>query len=190
VRVQADADYRRRLEDTSQLYVSNRAGQVVPLGAMIAPHRTLGSELITRYNLYPTASVTGVPMPRYSSGQAMEVMEQLGAETFPRGLEHEWSGLSYQERLVGNQAYLIFGLSITLVFLMLAAQYESWIDPAAVILTVPIALLAIVVFGGMLASTLLAIPFVPVFFIVVRRVGERLGIGSPAETHAVEATPG
>jgi HAE1 family hydrophobic/amphiphilic exporter-1 len=278
VRVQADADYRRRLEDISQLYVKNRAGQVVPLAAMIAPRRALGSELITRYNLYPTASVTGVPQPRYSSGQAMEVMEQLAAETFPHGLEHEWSGLSYQERLVGNQAYLIFGLSITLVFLVLAAQYESWIDPAAVILTVPIALLGIVValfvrrfpvdlytqiglvlmtalaaknailivefarelasggmpvaeaaleatrrrfrpilmtsiafilgvvpmltaggagaasqqalgtvvFGGMLASTLLAIPFVPVFFIVVRRVGARFGVGAPAEARAVE----
>jgi hydrophobic/amphiphilic exporter-1 (mainly G- bacteria), HAE1 family len=206
-------------------------------------------------------------MPKFSSGEALGFMEATAASRLPLGMDYEWTGLSYQEKLIGGQAYLIFALSITLVFLVLAAQYESWTDPAAVILTVPMALVGVVVsllvrrfpndlytqiglvlmialaaknailivefareleadgmssraaaveatrrrfrpilmtsiafilgvvplltatgagsasqqslgtvvFGGMISSTLLAIPFVPVFYVVMRRVGERLG---------------
>ncbi len=145
VRPQASAEFRRHLEDIGELYVANRTGEMVPLGALLGVRRTLGSELITRYNLYPAATVIGIPTPKFSSGQAMSRMEQIADGVFPASLGFEWTGLSYQERLVGNQAYLIFALSITLVFLVLAGQYESWHDPAAVILTVPMALVGIVV---------------------------------------------
>src|SRR5262249_40549485 len=103
------------------------------------------SELITRYNLYPAATITGIPTPKFSSGQALTIMEQIAQRTLPQRMRSEWTGLSYQEKLVGGQAYLIFGLSITLVFLILAAQSESWMDPAAVILTVPRALVGIMI---------------------------------------------
>jgi hydrophobic/amphiphilic exporter-1 (mainly G- bacteria), HAE1 family len=145
VRMQAGADYRNALDDISQLYVTNHEGQMVPLGAMLNVRRVLGSELVTRYNLYPAATITGIPMPKYSSGQALSMMEGFAEKTLPRTMDYEWTGLSYQEKLIGNQAYFIFALSITLVFLVLAAQYESWTDPAAVILTVPMALLGIIV---------------------------------------------
>ncbi|MBI3798255.1 MAG: efflux RND transporter permease subunit [Deltaproteobacteria bacterium] len=263
VRVQAQADSRRQLKDIMNLNVPNQTGQMVPLGALLNSRRMLGAELVTRYNLYPAATITGIPeLTKYSSGQAVDMMEQFAAQTLPPGMGYEWTALSYQEKQIGSQLYFIFALSITLVFLVLAAQYESWSDPIAVILVVPTALVGIlialvvrrfpidlytqiglvlmislaaknailiiefarelaaegmstveaaveatrrrfrpilmtsiafilgvvplltatgagaasqqslgtVVFGGMLASTLLAIPFVPVFFVTVRNL--------------------
>lgn len=143
VRVQAGADYRRQLDDISNLYVSNRSGQMVPLGAVINVHRTFGTELITRFNLYPAAPIIGRPAPGFSSGQALTTMEDLTSANLPLGMGYNWTGLSYQEKLIGNQAYFIFALSIVLVFLVLAAQYESWTDPAAVVVTVPVALVGV-----------------------------------------------
>ena len=270
VRMQADGEYRRRLSDIRSLAVANRDGQMVPLGALLDLHPTLGSELIYRYNLYPAAALIGIPLPRYSSGEALERMHGFASSALPAGMAYEWTGLAYQEQLMGRQSYFLFALAITLVFLVLAAQYESWIDPAAVILTVPMALVGIVlallvrrfpvdmytqiglvlmtalaaknailivefaraltvagmtpadaaieatrrrfrpilmtsvafllgvvplltargagaasqqalgtvVFGGMLASTILAIPFVSVFYILLCRLGERIGSGS------------
>ena len=144
VRVQGDANYRRQLADVAGLYVANRSGKMVPLGAVVDVHRTLGAELITRYNLYPSASIVGNAAPGFSSGQAVEAMERVAAANLPQGVGFDWTGLAYQEKLIGNQAYLIFALSLALVFLVLAGQYESWTDPAAVILTVPIALVGVV----------------------------------------------
>jgi HAE1 family hydrophobic/amphiphilic exporter-1 len=145
VRMQAGAESRRSLTDIGRLHVANEAGQMVPLGALLDVRRTLGSELVTRYNLYPAASIIGIPMPRYSSGEAIDVMEGLAAEKLPRGMDYAWTGLSYQEQLVGSQMYLVFGLSILLVFLVLAAQYESWSDPATVVLVVPMAIVGILI---------------------------------------------
>src|SRR5215468_3470898 len=145
VRVQAQADYRRQLEGIGKLSVANQSGQMVPLGSLLDVRRVLGSELITRYNLYPAATITGVPTPKFMSGVALSFMESTASNTLPQGMAYEWTGLSYQEKLIGGQAYFIFALSITLVFLVLAAQYESWTDPAAVILTVPMALVGIVI---------------------------------------------
>src|SRR5262245_12520608 len=145
VRVQADADYRRQLGDIANLYVASRSGQMVPLGALLDVRRVLGSELITRYNLYPAASVIGRPAPEFSSGEALDIMERVANANLPLNIGYNWTGLSYQEKLIGNQAYFIFALSITLVFLVLAAQYESWTDPAAVVLTVPMALVGVIV---------------------------------------------
>ena len=144
VRLQADADYRRRADDIANLYVANRSGQMVPLGALIEVRRVLGSELITRYNLYPAAPLIGAPAPGYSSGDALTIMERVATANLPLNTGYNWTGLSYQEKLIGNQAYFIFALSITLVFLVLAAQYESWTAPAAVVLTVPMALVGVI----------------------------------------------
>jgi hydrophobic/amphiphilic exporter-1 (mainly G- bacteria), HAE1 family len=144
VRMQADADYRRRFDDIANLYVANRSGQLVPLGALLEVRRVLGSELITRYNLYPAAPLIGRSAPGFSSGEALAIMERIANDNLPLNTGNDWTGLSYQEKLIGNQAYFIFALSITLVFLVLAAQYESWTDPAAVVLTVPMALLGVI----------------------------------------------
>lgn len=118
---------------------------MVPLGAILSVHRTLGTELITRFNLYPAAPVIGRPATGFSSGQALETMEEVVNANVPLGMGYNWTGLSYQEKLIGNQAYFIFALSIILVFLVLAAQYESWTDPAAVVVTVPVALVGVLV---------------------------------------------
>jgi hydrophobic/amphiphilic exporter-1 (mainly G- bacteria), HAE1 family len=144
VRVQGEADFRREIDDINDLNVANQTGQMVPLGAMIRIHRALGSELLTRYNLYPAVPIIGGPAAGYSTGQGLTAMENIADHNLPLGMSYDWTGLSYQEKLVGNQAYFIFALSITLVFLVLAGQYESWTSPAAVVITVPMALVGVV----------------------------------------------
>ena len=253
---------------------------MVPLGTFTSAQTILSSELITRYNLYPAASVFGNAAPGFSSGQALNLMEQVAQNTLPAGMAFDWTAISYQEKQIGNTAYFIYALSLTLVFLVLAAQYESWTSPAAVILTVPMALVGVllalmirgfdnnlytqvglvlmialaaknailivefarelraegmpivdaaveatrrrfrpiimtsfafilgvvpmamasgagaasqqalgtVVVGGMLASTLFAIPFVPVFYIAMQRISERRTAKKErAEEQAAEA---
>jgi HAE1 family hydrophobic/amphiphilic exporter-1 len=274
VRMQADAPYRLEAKDIADLYVRNVKGEMVPLGTLIDARRTVGSELITRYNLYPAASVLGGPAPGASSGQALALMEQVADANLPAGMAYEWTSTAYQETKVGNQAYFIYALSIVLVFLVLAAQYESWTNPGAVILVVPMAMVGVllalivrhfdnnlytqvglvlmiglasknailivefarelraegksiaeaaieatqrrfraivmtsfsfilgvvplliasgagaasqqaigtVVFGGMLASTLIAIPFVPVFYVLMQGLSERGGKKAQVET--------
>jgi HAE1 family hydrophobic/amphiphilic exporter-1 len=266
VYIQADNHYRLRPEDIKNLYVRNQNGQMVPLGTLLDVKPVRGPELVTRYNLYPAAAIFGSAAPGFSSGQAIFQMEQLAADTLPDGMAYDWTSTSYQEKKVGNQAYFIYALSIFLVYMVLAALYESWTSPAAVIMVVPMALVGVlislvirgyetdlytqvglvlmialasknailivefardlqregmsvteaaieatrrrfrpivmtsfafilgvvpllvafgpgaasqrdigtVVFGGMLSSTLLAIPFVPVFYVVTQRVSERL----------------
>jgi HAE1 family hydrophobic/amphiphilic exporter-1 len=265
VYVQADAPYRLYPQDLANLYVRNSMGQMVPLSSLMKFTHTLGSELVTRYNLYPAAPIIGIAAPGFSSGQALNLMEQVAGGTLPEGLSYDWTATAYQEKQVGRTAYFIYALSITLVFMVLAALYESWTSPAAVILVVPLALVGVivalivrgfetdlytqvglvlmialasknailiveyardlhargmsvaeaaveatrrrfrpiimtsfafilgvspllyasdagaasqrdigtVVFGGMLSSTLLAIPFVPVFFVIMQRLSER-----------------
>ncbi len=265
VYIQADTQYRLQPKDLRNLYVRNQRGEMVPLNALIDVKQIQGSELITRYNLYPAAAIFGSAAPGFSSGQALSLMEHLAAETLPEGMAYDWTSTSYQEKKVGSQAYFIYAMSIILVYMVLAALYESWTSPAAVILVVPVALVGVllglisrgydnnlytqvglvlmialasknailivefardlhlegmsiteaaieatrrrfrpivmtsfafilgvvplliafgagaasqqaigtVVFGGMLASTLLAIPFVPVFYVLTQRVAER-----------------
>jgi HAE1 family hydrophobic/amphiphilic exporter-1 len=265
VYVQADAPFRLHPTDLDTLYVRNSLGEMVPLSTLMAPIHTPGSELVTRYNLYPAAPVFGIAAPGFSSGQALNLMEQVAANTLPEGLDYDWTATAYQEKQVGSQAYFIYALSITMVFMVLAALYESWTSPMAVILVVPLALVGVllalvirgfetnlytqvglvlmialasknailivefardlhaqglsiteaaveatrrrfrpiimtsfafilgvtpllyasgagaasqraigtVVFGGMLSSTLLAIPFVPVFYVLMQNLSER-----------------
>ncbi len=266
VYVQAGSKYRLSPADIGNLYVRNTSGGMVPLSTLLSVKHTLGSEVITRYNLYPAATFFGQAAHGYSSGQALSTMENLAAHTLPPGIDYDWTSTSYQEKQVGNQAYFIYALSIFLVYMVLAALYESWTSPAAIILVVPIALVGVlvalwlrgnesdlytqvglvlmialasknailivefardlhkagmsvseaaieatrrrfrpilmtsfafilgvfplvvafgagaasqqdlgtVVFGGMIASTLLAIPFVPVFFVLFERLSERM----------------
>jgi HAE1 family hydrophobic/amphiphilic exporter-1 len=281
VYVQADSRFRLQPDDINQLYVRNDQGQVVPLGTLMTVEPMLSSELITRYNLYPAASVFGAAAPGFSSGEALRLMEAVAANTLPTGMGFEWTATAYQEQKIGNTAYFIYALSLLLVFLVLAAQYESWTSPAAVILTVPMALVGVllalvirgfdnniytqiglvlmialaaknailivefarelraagmpiveaaveatrrrfrpivmtsfafilgvlpmatasgagaasqqalgtVVVGGMLSSTLLAIPFVSVFYIVMQRISERRG-HVPTAAHGTPAAGG
>jgi HAE1 family hydrophobic/amphiphilic exporter-1 len=266
VYLQAEAPYRLQSEDLKGLYARNSKGEMVPLGTLLEVRRTLGSELVTRYNLYPAAAIYGSAAPGFSSGQGLKLMEEVARNTLPSGMAYDWTATAYQEKQVGYQAYFIYLLSITLVFLVLAALYESWTSPAAVIITVPMAMVGVllaliirgfdnnlytqvglvlmialasknailivefardlhqeglsitdaaveatrrrfrpiimtsfafilgvvplliasgagaasrqaigtIVFGGMLASTMLAIPFVPVFYVVMQRLSERL----------------
>ncbi len=269
VYIQADNRYRLQPRDIKSLYVRNQNGQMVPLGTLLDVKPVQGSELVTRYNLYPAAAIFGSAAPGFSSGQALNYMEQLASGTLPEGMAYDWTSTSYQEKQVGSQAYFIYALSIILVYMVLAALYESWTAPAAVILVVPVALVGVllaliirgyetdlytqvglvlmialasknailivefardlhhggmsiaeaaieatrrrfrpivmtsfafilgvvplliafgpgaasqrdigtVVFSGMLASTLLAIPFVPVFFVLMERLSEKRGKG-------------
>ncbi|MDD5266690.1 MAG: multidrug efflux RND transporter permease subunit [Methylococcales bacterium] len=143
VYVQADAPFRVQQEDIKSFYVRNGQGEMVPLGTLLQVKRTLGSELVTRYNLYPSAQIYGAAAPGFSSGQALGLMEQLADNTLPKGISFDWTATSFQEKQVGNQAYFIYALSITLVFMVLAALYESWTSPLAVVLVVPMALVGV-----------------------------------------------
>ncbi|MBV8398207.1 MAG: efflux RND transporter permease subunit [Acetobacteraceae bacterium] len=153
VYVQADSKYRLNPRDLDNLYVRSSDGNMVPLGSLVRITPTVGPALVTLYNLYPAATVVGLPAPGYSSGQAMSLMEQIAAHTLPPGSGYDWTAMSYQEKLVGGQIYLVFSLALVLVYLCLAGQYESWITPLAVILAVPLSLL-----GPALALGALGLP--------------------------------
>jgi multidrug efflux pump len=142
VRVQADAQYRARAEDVGLLKVRSNTGEMVPLSALMKVNSSFGPERAMRYNGYLAADINGGPAPGYSSGQAQAAIERIAAETLPKGVSFEWTELTYQEILAGNSAVLVFPLAILLVFLVLAAQYESLTLPIAIILIVPMGLLA------------------------------------------------
>jgi HAE1 family hydrophobic/amphiphilic exporter-1 len=145
VRVQAEPKFRLTPADIMRLEVRNNRGEMVPLGTLVSVRDIVGPQIIPRFNLYPSAAITGEAAPGYSSGQALELMEQMAHSKLPLGMGFEWTGISFQEKSVGHQAYLIFGLAVLLVFLVLAALYESWTSPAAVVLVVPLALLGTVI---------------------------------------------
>ncbi len=150
--VQADSKFRLRLDDVRNLTVRNNAGSMIPLGTLIKITPVAGPSLISLYNLYPSATIVGIPARGYSSGQSMQLMEDIAKRTFPPRVESQWTAMSYQEKLVGNQMYLVFAMALLLVYLVLAGQYESWYRPLAVILAVPISLL-----GPVAALTILRI---------------------------------
>jgi multidrug efflux pump len=142
VRVQADAQFRARADDIGQLKVRSRTGDMIPLSALLKVQQASGPERAMRYNGFLSADITGGPAPGFSSGQAQAAAERIAAETLPRGIAFEWTELTYQEILAGNSAVLVFPLSVLLVFLVLAALYESLTLPLSIILIVPMGLLA------------------------------------------------
>ncbi len=144
VRLQAEPRFRDDPDDIYRLRVRNSKGQMIPLGSVLTVKQSFGPQVINRYNLYPTASIIGSAAPGRSSGEALAAMEKVAADVLPDTIGYEWTGMAYQEKLVGGQALMVFGLAIALVYLVLAAQYESWILPFAVILVVPIGILGIV----------------------------------------------
>jgi len=153
VLVQADSSDRHRPEDVTRLYVLNRKGEKVPLSALGEVKFALGPIDAPHYNMYNAARITGQPAAGYSSGQAINAMQEVAAEVLPEGFDYEWTGTTYQEQKTGNMAAYIFALSIVCVYLFMSALYESWIRPLVIILTVPLA-----TFGAMIGLWLYDMP--------------------------------
>jgi HAE1 family hydrophobic/amphiphilic exporter-1 len=150
VYVQGDAKFRLTPRDIESLYVRSQSGALIPLGSLVQIKPVSGPSLVTLYNLYPAATILGGPAQGFSSGEAIDVMEQLAASAVPAGMAYEWTAMSYQEKVVGHQIYYVFALALLLVYLCLAGQYESWIAPLAVILAVPLALIGpVLVLNGL-----------------------------------------
>lgn len=141
VYVQADQQYRSRPEDINRLYVRSQSEQMVQLSNLITVTPQTSAQTITHFNLFRSISVQGATAPGKSSGQAIQAMEEVAAQVLPPGMGFEWSGTALEEIESGSQAPLIFGLGLVLVFLALAAQYESYVDPTIIMLTVPLAIL-------------------------------------------------
>jgi HAE1 family hydrophobic/amphiphilic exporter-1 len=145
---QADAPYRMLPKDLEKLYVRNSAGKMVPFSAFASGHWTYGSPRLERYNAFPAVSIWGESAPGRSSGEAMRAMEEIVSK-LPQGIGYEWTALSYQERMATSQAPVLYAFSILVIFLCVAALYESWSIPIANLLMLPLG-----VFGALLATWL------------------------------------
>ena len=143
--MQADGKSRMTADQISRLYVKSKTREMVPLGSFIDIVESTGPAIASQYNLYPTAAILGAGGAGYSSGQVIDALEKLAKTNLSESVTFEWTAMSYQEKLVGSTVVLVFALSILLVYLVLAAQYESWIAPIPVILAVPLALVGTVV---------------------------------------------
>ena len=141
VYVQADKAFRSEPNALKQFYVRNREGQMIPLESVVRVSETTAPQVISHFNLFRSASINGSAAPGFSSGQALQEMQELAARTLPQGMSYAWSGLSLEESKAGRQSFLIFGLALLLVYLTLAAQYESLVLPFIVLLGVPLAVL-------------------------------------------------
>lgn len=142
VRVQADAKFRAKAEDIGQLKVRSQSGQMIPLSALLKVDAQTGPERATRYNGFLSSDINGAPAPGFSSGQAEAAITKILDETLPSGIEFEWTDLTYQQILAGNSSIVVFPLALLLVYLVLAAQYESLTLPIAIIMIVPMGVLA------------------------------------------------
>ena len=152
VMVQAGARYRTRPEDILDLYVKNDRGEMVPFSTFITLERVYGPEQLTRYNMYTSAMINGEPAPGYSSGQAIAAVDRVATKVLPRGYSFEWSGMTREQILSGNQALYVFGIVLLFVYLLLAAQYESFLLPLPVLLSLPTG-----IFGAFLSLKLLGL---------------------------------
>ena len=152
VYVQADAPYRMLPQDLEKLYVRNNTGNMVPFASFASGHWTSGSPKLERFNGFPSLNILGEPAPGRSSGEAMEAMENI-VKTLPQGIGFDWTGLSYQERQAGSQAAPLYAFSVLVIFLCLAALYESWPIPISILLALPLGIL-----GGVLASSWRGLP--------------------------------
>jgi multidrug efflux pump subunit AcrB len=163
VTAQAEQRFRDDPSDIAQLKTLNRSGGAVPLGSVVDIQQRTGPDRVVRYNLFPAADINGDTLPGFSSGQSIATMEKLAKDLLPEGFSFEWTDIAYQQKIAGNAALYIFPLCVLFVFLTLAAQYESWSLPLAVILIVPMCLLAGIAgvwFRGMDDNILTQIGFV------------------------------
>jgi len=152
VYLQADAPYRMLPKDLEKLYVRNTAGKMVPFSSFASGHWAYGAAKLERYNGFPSINIWGEPAPGMSSGEAMRAMEELSSR-LPKGIAFDWTGLSYQERMATSQAPLIYAFSIFVIFLVLAALYESWPIPIAILMCLPLG-----VIGGVIATSMRGMP--------------------------------
>lgn len=146
VEIQAQKDFRSNLEGLDNLYVKNSSGEMVPLDTLVIPEMRYAPQFMNRYNLYSSVTINGNVADGYSSGQAMTAMEEIAAKNLPKGYKYEWTDLSYQEKLAGNKTIYIFIFALLFIYLFLVAQYESWMIPFAVMLSVPIAFIGALLF--------------------------------------------
>jgi HAE1 family hydrophobic/amphiphilic exporter-1 len=142
VRAQADQSFRIDVDDINRLRVRSSTGALVPMGTLAEAQETSGPALVQRFNMYTSVPLQGNPGPGVSSDGALSEMEKLADEVLPHGMSYEWTDLAFQERSTGNTAIFVFVLSVVFVFLVLAAQYESWALPLAIILIVPMSVLS------------------------------------------------
>lgn len=150
VSLQAEPEFRRDIKTLSELHVRNASGEMVPLDTLVSYEPSTSPRYIMRYNLFPSAELTGIPAPGYSTGQVLEALKEVAAAELPDGFDYTWSGQTLEEVETGNTGTYVLLLSIVAVFLFLAALYESWSVPFAVLLAVPFGLLG--VFAGLLAT--------------------------------------
>ena len=146
VMVQADEEFRSRVSDIKRLEVRTDEGRMVPLSTLVSVHETVGPSVVNRFNMFPSATITGAPAPGYSEGEAVNEIERIANELLPSQMGFSWSGVTQQQKEAGNVAPLIFSLALIMVFLFLAAQYESWATPLTVLLSVPLAILGAIIF--------------------------------------------
>jgi len=149
VYVQADKNYRSKVKDIDKLFIKNRSANMVPLSAIVSVRFETGPQNIAHYNLYRSITINGAPASGYSSGQAMAAMEELSQKMLPPdgSFGYDWSSMSYQEKLAGNAKIFVFGFALIVVYLVLCAQYESWILPIMIMISVPLVML-----GALLAQ--------------------------------------
>ncbi|GAB5992127.1 efflux RND transporter permease subunit [Aeromonas enteropelogenes] len=147
VQLQSEADYRAKKDDIRNVYVRSNTGEMIPLTSLVTVRDATGPELVERFNIFPAAKIMAQPAPGVSSGQAIKALEEVAAQTLGNDAKLEWTGAAYQEKAAAGSAAMAFGFGIVMIFLILAAQYERWSLPFAVITAVPFAL-----FGALLAT--------------------------------------
>jgi multidrug efflux pump subunit AcrB len=197
VMAQADARFRSSVEDIARLKTRNATGAMVPTGSVARLHSSTGPYRVPRYDLFPAAEVQGSALPGFSSCSALTAMETLANQHLPLGIGYEWTDLAFQQRQAGDTAILVFAASVLFVFLVLAAQYESWTLPLSVVLIVPMCLLAAVtglLWRGMNVDILAQIGFVVLVglaaknaILIVEFAKQAQEAGATAEHAAVQA---
>jgi len=153
VYIQADKQYRNSIDDIGRLYVSNNQGEMVPMSTLATVTPAIGSDVVYRYNLFPSAQVSGSPAPGFSSGDTIQAMKEVSAKVLPEGYTYEWSSMTYQEVEAAGNIVFIFALALVFGYLFLVAQYESWMIPFSVMLSVTVA-----IFGAVLTLSVLKLP--------------------------------
>jgi HAE1 family hydrophobic/amphiphilic exporter-1 len=153
VMLQAEGEYRSKESDIGRIFVRNANGEMVPISTLVNTTPQLGPEMLTRYNLSNSVTINAIPAPGFSEGEAIDAMREISDSQLPAGFSYDWSGVTYQSLAAGNLAPIIFSLALIFVYLFLVAQYESWLIPAAILLSVPLALI-----GAFSGLTALGIP--------------------------------